>query len=148
MSVLIHAAALWLAAATPPTTCMTDAFRVYFERDVPLGEAANAIVSDAAMAFQRAPEGARLVVQGYTDRVGSDAYNAGLSDRLARDVQDRLMAHGVPASAIVVQSFGESRPAFDTPDGQADKRNNRVEIWIRGAEPVCTVSPSAPQGPK
>jgi OOP family OmpA-OmpF porin len=37
---------------------------------------------------------------------------------------------GVPASAISLNAFGESRPAVATPDGVREPLNRRAEVLI------------------
>ncbi|MGU0171886.1 OmpA family protein [Escherichia coli] len=47
---------------------------------------------------------------GYTDRIGSDAYNQGLSERRAQSVVDYLISKGIPADKISARGMGESNP--------------------------------------
>ena len=49
-------------------------------------------------------------VTGYTDRLGSQAYNSALSLARANTVRDYLVQAGVPAQKIQVQGKGESEP--------------------------------------
>lgn len=51
-----------------------------------------------------------IMVTGYTDRIGSDAYNLKLSKKRANAVRDYLVAQGVPADAITTQGMGEADP--------------------------------------
>lgn len=77
-----------------------------------------------------------LVVSGYTDRIGDDAYNLGLSDRRAAAVKQVLVENGVPAYNIDAVGKGESHPVTFCPDvkGSALKEclqpNRRVEVLI------------------
>jgi OmpA-OmpF porin, OOP family len=48
----------------------------------------------------------RMEVRGYTDRLGSPAYNLGLSQRRAEAVMTLLIQEGVPANRIVAQGMG------------------------------------------
>ncbi len=75
---------------------------------------------------------AQLTVTGYTDSVGSDAYNQKLSDKRAHSVVEYLIEQGVPRSSFVsVVGAGESNPVADnsTADGRA--QNRRTEIHIQ-----------------
>lgn len=67
-------------------------------------------------------------VNGYTDAIGTDAYNERLSLRRAEAVRAYLERHGVAASRLTVKGFGESNPVAsnDTPEGRA--QNRRVEL--------------------
>ncbi len=69
-------------------------------------------------------------VYGHTDSTGSDIYNQTLSENRASTVGNYLSTHGVAASRIRTQGFGETMPigSNDTEDGRA--KNRRVEIKI------------------
>lgn len=71
-----------------------------------------------------------VTVKGYTDRAGDTEYNKKLSEMRADEVTTAILAKGVPASAIVVRSFGEADPAVQTPDGQPEQYNRRAVITI------------------
>ena len=49
-------------------------------------------------------------LSSHADRVGSDAYNLGLSDRRARAVVDYLKGKGIPADQLQPKGYGKSRP--------------------------------------
>jgi OOP family OmpA-OmpF porin len=70
----------------------------------------------------------RVTVTGYTDSVGSDAYNLKLSERRANTVRDALVAEGIAADRITTKGMGESNPVAsnDTAEGRA--QNRRVDI--------------------
>ena len=69
-------------------------------------------------------------VNGYTDSIGTDAYNQALSMRRANAVKEYLERQGVPASRMTVRGFGESNPVASnaTPEGRA--QNRRVELIV------------------
>jgi outer membrane protein OmpA-like peptidoglycan-associated protein len=70
----------------------------------------------------------RLRVEGHTDNQGNAASNQALSERRAQAVVAWLIAHGVAASRLVAQGFGQIKPIADntTEDGRA--KNRRVEL--------------------
>ena len=72
------------------------------------------------------PSSTQISVVGYTDSIGPEAYNLGLSERRAQRVADYLATKGV--SNITVKGMGET--SFigdnDTPEGRA--MNRRIEI--------------------
>jgi outer membrane protein OmpA-like peptidoglycan-associated protein len=72
----------------------------------------------------------RLIVEGHTDSVGSDAVNQRLSEARARAVRDRLVSQGVDATVITTVGRGPTQPIAtnDTREGRA--QNRRVEIII------------------
>jgi len=76
----------------------------------------------------RAQPGAPLVLSGYSDRSGPNWANVRASKQRAMAVRDYLAEHGVPASAMILQAFGEQRPVVETEDGVREVQNRRVEI--------------------
>ncbi len=70
----------------------------------------------------------RVKIEGYTDSVGSAAYNQALSERRAAAVADALQMRGVPASRYQVEGLGKEFPVAsnNTPEGR--QQNRRVEI--------------------
>jgi outer membrane protein OmpA-like peptidoglycan-associated protein len=76
--------------------------------------------------------GLHLSVEGYTDSVGSDAFNQTLSEQRAGAVRDYLVQQGLDAASITATGFGKTNPVAsnDTPAGR--QQNRRVEIIISG----------------
>lgn len=72
-----------------------------------------------------------VVATGYTDAIGSDAYNDKLSLRRADSVRSWLVEHGIPRSKIVAEGRGKRDPVAtnETADGRA--QNRRVELKVR-----------------
>jgi outer membrane protein OmpA-like peptidoglycan-associated protein len=70
-------------------------------------------------------------VDGHTDNVGSDKYNAGLSLRRAESVAAHLRVVGWRDDAIERRGFGSEKPVADnaTPAGRA--QNRRVVIAVQ-----------------
>ena len=84
------------------------------------------------MFLQKNPNAYALLV-GYTDSIGSEEYNLGLSNRRADSVAAYLMNnHGVGQDQIVVNWYGEANPIAgnDTAGGRA--QNRRVEVAVGG----------------
>ena len=71
----------------------------------------------------------RVLIEGHTDAIGTDAYNQGLAMRRANAVRDYLSKAGVDASRMEVQAMGEEIPEETnrTPDGRA--ANRRAELY-------------------
>ncbi len=87
-------------------------------------------LNQVAQALKDQPNG-NIVVEGYTDSVGSQASNEELSRRRAESVREYLVSQGVDKDRIRAQGMGPSRPIADnkTPEGRAN--NRRVEIVIQ-----------------
>ncbi|MEP7051561.1 MAG: OmpA family protein [Pseudomonadota bacterium] len=73
-----------------------------------------------------------MVVEGYTDSVGSDATNLTLSKNRAEAVRSYLVSKGIPSDKISAVGKGKANPVAsnDTADGRAN--NRRVEIVVSG----------------
>ncbi|MDD2711430.1 MAG: OmpA family protein [Simplicispira sp.] len=71
-----------------------------------------------------------LLIEGYTDSVGADAYNLSLSDRRAQAVRAALMQLGVDGARISAQGFGKVHPVADNASPEGRAMNRRVEIVI------------------
>ena len=69
-----------------------------------------------------------VAIHGFTDSIGSEAYNLGLSKRRADAVRDVLVKRGIPAGRLTTKGFGKADPVADnkTPEGRA--KNRRVEL--------------------
>jgi outer membrane protein OmpA-like peptidoglycan-associated protein len=76
--------------------------------------------------------GLKVQVEGFTDSVGSDAYNQTLSENRASTVKQFLVAQGVSPDNITSQGFGKNDPVADnsTPSGRAE--NRRVNMVVSG----------------
>lgn len=69
-------------------------------------------------------------VNGYTDSVGSDAYNQRLSQERADAVREALVADGVTASRLTARGFGEASPISSNTTAEGRAENRRVELIL------------------
>lgn len=72
----------------------------------------------------------RLLIEGHTDNVGSDASNLKLSQRRAEAVKKYLSDKGIDAARIVSKGYGEMSPVADNKTAEGRQRNRRVEFTI------------------
>ena len=92
-----------------------------------------AILDQAADTLKRYPD-TQIQIDGYTDSIGSQAYNLKLSDRRAEFVAKYLTAHGVPASQISgTKGFGKDDPVASNATAEGRERNRRVEFKVQNA---------------
>lgn len=87
-------------------------------------------VAEAAAKLEEHPS-VDVYVDGYTDSVGSDAYNMKLGERRARTVADALADEGVSPSRMTVRSFGEESPVASNETEEGRAQNRRVEIVVK-----------------
>ncbi|MFZ0233231.1 MAG: OmpA family protein, partial [Candidatus Acidiferrales bacterium] len=76
--------------------------------------------------------GLHLSVEGYTDSVGSDAFNQTLSEQRANAVRDYLVQQGLDPTSITASGFGKSNPVASNDTAMGRQQNRRVEIIISG----------------
>ncbi len=71
-----------------------------------------------------------IAVAGYTDNIGSDAYNQTLSEQRAKSVADYLQGKKVVAARFEVIGFGEKSPIADNGTAEGRALNRRVELTL------------------
>ena len=79
-------------------------------------------------------EGEQYELKGYTDSVGSDAYNLRLSQRRADAVRKEMIKRGAPADRITAKGYGEANPIGDNSTKAGRAKNRRVELYGRGEQ--------------
>lgn len=71
-----------------------------------------------------------VLVEGFTDSVGSDAANLSLSERRAGAVRAALMSMGVGSQRIAMKGYGEAFPVAPNDTSGNKQLNRRVEIVL------------------
>ena len=84
-------------------------------------------LSKIAEIIKQHPE-AVFKIEGHTDSNGTIEYNNRLSKSRAITVRDYLVSKGIPSSNLVIESFGESKPATSNSTIEGRYINRRVEI--------------------
>jgi outer membrane protein OmpA-like peptidoglycan-associated protein len=77
--------------------------------------------------------GDKLRITGFTDNIGTEAYNQDLSEERAAAVRGFLSENGVAADRMNAVGVGETRAKGDTDEARAKDR--KVEIYIDVQEP-------------
>ncbi len=95
-----------------------------------LDENAKAVLRKQADWIRQFPE-VRFKVFGFTDKVGTEAYNKRLGMRRARAVVNYLTSQGISRKRLqAVVSYGETRPLIPT-EGR-ERRNRRAVTEVSG----------------
>jgi outer membrane protein OmpA-like peptidoglycan-associated protein len=130
------------ASATPHVVAATEMsadFLFDFDSAVLAPGAAQAIDQKVIEVLDKAEHVEALRVIGFTDRLGSDAYNQVLSERRAQAVKRYLASRGVPAEAVLVVGRGAAEPVVECPGAKsasvvaclAPNRRVRIEVVAR-----------------
>ena len=118
-----------LAPAPPPDRCGRIVLRgVNFGFDSAEIDAASAGVLDVAAEQLNGCPNVAVRVDGYTDSVGTGAYNQGLSERRADGVRSHLIGRGVSASRLTAVGYGEAQPIASNDTEEGRSLNRRVEL--------------------
>jgi len=75
-------------------------------------------------------KGYQIYVYGYTDDIGTQAYNLKLSQRRAKAVYDYLIKNGLNPNIMTTKGFGKKDPLVPGSSPKARAINRRVEIGI------------------
>jgi len=104
--------------------------------------AAQDQLSQVAQALQDQGDLKPVVVEGYTDSVGSATANMKLSQDRANAVRNYLVSKGLSADKLTAVGKGATSPVAsnDTADGRAN--NRRVEIVVAGGSANASASGS------
>jgi len=108
-----------------------------FDSAVLTAKGQSAVARIAAQLKQR--NDASVSVVGYTDRLGSDAYNQALSQRRADAVRATLVNDGIEAGRVTAVGKGESKPLVQCGKGTGSELiaclapNRRVEVVASGS---------------
>ena len=111
---------------------MAATYTVNFDFDSDsISGAASQIIAEAGMAIDEMKAGT-IILSGYADRAGSEAYNMDLSDRRAKavlgalDIRSRMKIAG----STEIKVYGEKNNKKKTEDGVREAENRRVKIEI------------------
>lgn len=86
-----------------------------------------------AVDFVKKYPGAKIKLEGYTDSIGTEAYNKALSERRANAVRNYLVKEGgVGKKEIKAVGYGKSNPVASNKTAAGRAKNRRVEILILG----------------
>lgn len=72
----------------------------------------------------------KVLIEGYTDSVGTESLNQALSDRRASAVSVALLNSGITSDRVATHGYGESFPVASNDTASGRQLNRRVEIIL------------------
>ncbi|MDA8139459.1 MAG: OmpA family protein [Desulfobacteraceae bacterium] len=94
--------------------------------------------------FVQSNQGYRVLVEGFTDNIGTKEYNQELGQRRAEAVAKTLQADGIAPDQIIIRSMGEDFPVASNNTASGRQQNRRAEITILRGEQ--TPNPAGKKG--
>jgi len=104
---------------------------VLFDFDKSTIKPEGAAILDRLVAFMNENKDKTVSLSGFTDNIGTEAYNLKLSDRRWMSGRDYLVKKGVDSSRVSGQGFGKTKPIADNKTAEGRAKNRRVEIKIQ-----------------
>ena len=98
-----------------------------------LSDASLKTLTDLNRVLKKYPKN-RIVVQGYTDSTGSNAYNQQLSVARAKAVYDYLLGTGLKTLSISYVGYGPANPVASNETEEGRAQNRRVVLSITANE--------------
>lgn len=111
---------------SPAAAAETMAATIHFAFDKSeITDSAKTIL-DEKVALFRANPNMSIVMVGYTDLIGTDAYNMALGTRRAVAAKAYIVAQGIASDRVTIESKGERQPITDAPGISAQAPNRRA----------------------
>ncbi|WP_288903980.1 OmpA family protein [uncultured Sneathiella sp.] len=99
-----------------------------FDSDTPLPGSMEEV--KAAAEYMKKFKDPKITIAGYTDTVGSVAYNDKLGERRAENVAFMGIDQGMEPKRIIMRSYGKKDLKVPTADGVKNAANRRVVITV------------------
>ena len=80
----------------------------------------------------------RVAIRGYTDSLGSEEFNQGLSERRANSVKAYLAAQGIDSTRLSASGMGRTAPVAGNDSAAGRQQNRRVEVIISNPPAALT----------
>ncbi|HBQ58894.1 MAG TPA: hypothetical protein DD671_04535, partial [Balneolaceae bacterium] len=102
-----------------------------------LKSGANKVVNEVS-AFLKEFNDRTVQIEGFTDSIGSAAYNKDLSQRRADALKRALIETGIASNRITTIGYGEEYPVATNMNEAGRQQNRRVEIVISNQNGVVS----------
>jgi outer membrane protein OmpA-like peptidoglycan-associated protein len=105
-----------------------------------LTEPARDTLDEVTTALKKQPE-MQVQIKGFTDSIGTDAYNLTLSQKRADAVKAYLVSKGLSESTLTATGYGKADPISSNATKEGRAQNRRVEFAVTHAPAHVTVKP-------
>ncbi len=102
----------------------------FFPNDATIQESYKPLLDDLAE-YMKENSGLEVLLTGYCDNVGTEAYNLGLSRQRAVEVKKALVKRGIAEHRIEIDAKGEENPIGDNNTYSGRLANNRVSVVMQ-----------------
>jgi outer membrane protein OmpA-like peptidoglycan-associated protein len=142
-------------AATPTATTeqMQQSIVGFASGAAKLPSDAQPMIDGFASTLNKDPA-SKVVIEGYTDSVGSPDHNQTLAMQRAESVRAALVRQGIDPSRITIRSHGEDNPMASNDTSAGRRENRRAQVIIgntdtqMGSSQGSTAATSSGQGEK
>ena len=111
----------------------SDTNILFGDRGAKLDKASKRRLDAIAMFVKADKDIKQVMLEGYSDNIGSRGSNYALSRNRALAVREYLLARGVPSSMIEFEYFGEHKPAYSNRTKKGRLLNRRVQVQLKKA---------------
>lgn len=102
----------------------------FFPNDATVQPSWESYLDDLANYLQQ-NERLEVLLRGYTDNQGTEAYSKGLARQRCVEIKKKLIARGIPDYRIEVEPMGSVDPIGDNNTHEGRVANNRVAVSIQ-----------------
>lgn len=102
----------------------------FFPNDATVVESYEPMM-DSLATYLLQNERLEVMLRGYSDNTGTEAYNKGLSRQRAVEVKKKLTLRGVPEYRIEIEAKGSEDPIGDNSTYEGRIANNRVAVILQ-----------------
>lgn len=102
----------------------------FFPNDATIVESYNSLLDELAK-YLKENDRLEVLLRGYSDNLGTENYNLGVSRQRAVEVKKALVRRGIPEYRIEIEAKGEADPIGDNSTYEGHIANNRVSITIQ-----------------
>jgi peptidoglycan-associated lipoprotein len=122
-----------MAPAPQSVASMPGPLSLYFDFDqaLPKLNPKSQATLKALAEFLQKHDDRQLVIAGYADERGTEAYNLTLGEKRAISVKEFLESQGVKAKQLETTSFGKDKPVCKSHKPTCWKKNRRAQLSVK-----------------